>query len=392
MAAERWATMDDLVAARERFAAAIPGWTWPALAGVGLVRPAADGDRVEFPVVNTTQHRLPVVVLAGVVGHAGGTATYPLDAATLAQAVDRLRPAAAATSVAHPNLEAWVRLQAVLAAEPDARTVAVFVADLADPVVDAYDAALRAHLASTPSAAGLDAALRALADADAAAGMARYFKAGPGGYGEGDSFLGVTVPRVKATLRPFRDLPPHELDTLLASPWHEVRTAALEIMAQQARAARTPETRRRELFDLYLRRHDRIDNWDLVDRGARDVVGRWLLAHPDGGATLDRLAASGSVWERRTAMVATMAYSDAGRVDEVLRIATLLVDDPHDLIHKAVGWLLRDVGDVEPAALLGFLDTHAATMPRTALRYALEHQSDAVRRHYLGLRARPLGR
>lgn len=241
---------------------------------------------------------------------------------------------------------------------------------------------------TTPTAADLDAALRAQADPAAAVGMERFFKTGPGGYGEGDRFLGLTVPQVKAALRPFRALPPGELETLLDSPWHEVRTAALEIMAHQARAARTPEDRRRELHELYLRRHDRIDNWDLVDRGARDVVGRWLLAHPDGGATLDRLAASPTLWERRTAMVATMAYSDAGRVDEVLRVAALLVDDPHDLLHKAVGWLLRCAGDVEPAALLGFLDAHAATMPRTALRYALEHQPDDVRRHYLGLRAR----
>ncbi len=241
------------------------------------------------------------------------------------------------------------------------------------------------------TAADLDAALHALADPAAAAGMEQYFKVGPGGYGEGDRFLGVTVPRVRAALRPFRALPPDQLETLLDSPWHEVRTAALEVMAHQARAARTPDDRRLALFDLYLRRHDRINNWDLVDRAARDVVGRWLLSHPDGGATLDRLAASPSLWERRTAMVATMAYSDAGRVDEVLRVAALLVDDPHDLLHKAVGWLLRCAGDVQPAALLGFLDAHAATMPRTALRYALEHQADDVRRHYLGLRARAAG-
>lgn len=143
--------MDELVAARERFAAAIPGWSWPAAAGVVVVRPHAGGDDaggedVDVPVVNTTQHRLPVVVLAGVLGHAGGTATYPLDPATLQRAIERLRPAAAATSVAHPNLEAWIRLAAVLAAEPDARAVAVFVADLTDPVVDAHDAALRARV------------------------------------------------------------------------------------------------------------------------------------------------------------------------------------------------------------------------------------------------------
>lgn len=245
---------------------------------------------------------------------------------------------------------------------------------------------------STHTAVDLAAALEALADADAAVGMQRFFQAGPGGYGEGDRFLGLRVPQVKATLRPYRELPPAELEALLESPWHEVRAAALEIMAHQARLARTPDERRRALVDLYLRRHDRITNWDLVDRAARDVVGRWLLAHPDGGVTLDRLAASASLWERRTAMVATMAYSDAGQVDEVLRVAALLVHDPHDLIHKAVGWLLRCAGDVEPAALLGFLDAHAAAMPRTALRYALEHQPDDVRRHYLGLRARDAAR
>lgn len=231
----------------------------------------------------------------------------------------------------------------------------------------------------------LGALLESLADDDAAVGMARYFKTGPGGYGEGDRFLGVTVPRMRAAVRAYRDLPPAELEVLLASPWHEVRAAALEVMAQQARRARTGDERRRELFDLYLRRHDRITNWDLVDRAARDVVGRWLLSHPDGGATLDRLARSPVVWERRTAMVATMAYSDAGQVDEVFRVATLLLRDGHDLIHKAVGWLLRCAGDVEAGRLLAFLDGHAATMPRTALRYALEHQPDDVRRHYLAL-------
>ena len=236
---------------------------------------------------------------------------------------------------------------------------------------------------STGTGADLAALLVSLADADAAAGMARYFKTGPGGYGEGDRFLGVTVPRMRAAVRDYRDLAPDQLEELLESPWHEVRAAALEIMAQQARRARTGDERRRELFELYLRRHDRIANWDLVDRAARDVVGRRLLGHPDGGATLDRLAASPVVWERRTAMVATMAYADAGGVDEVLRVAAMLVGDGHDLIHKAVGWLLRCAGDVDVARLHAFLDVHAATMPRTALRYALEHQPEDVRRHYL---------
>ena len=233
------------------------------------------------------------------------------------------------------------------------------------------------------TAEALVAALLALRSDDAAAGMARYFKSGPGEYGEGDVFLGVTVPAMRAAARPFLDLSPAELETLLDSPWHEVRAAALEVMARQASRARTSDDRRRELFDLYLRRHDRITNWDLVDRAARDVVGGWLVQHP--GDTLDRLAASPALWERRTAIVATAAHLRVGRVDETFRVAELLVDDRHDLIHKAVGWLVRSAGDVDPARLLAFLDARAATMPRTMLRYALEHLEPDVRAHYLAL-------
>jgi 3-methyladenine DNA glycosylase AlkD len=228
----------------------------------------------------------------------------------------------------------------------------------------------------------LTAALITLRDDDAAAGMARYFKSGPGEYGEGDVFLGITVPAMRAAVRPYLDLPPAELETLLDNPWHEVRAAALEIMARQASRARTPDERRRELFDLYLRRHDRITNWDLVDRAARDVVGRWVGQHPDD--TLDRLAASPVLWERRTAIVATAAYLQVGEVDETFRVAELLVGDRHDLIHKAVGWFLRSAGDVDPARLLAFLDAHP-TMPRTMLRYALEHLDPDLRAHYLAL-------
>lgn len=233
------------------------------------------------------------------------------------------------------------------------------------------------------TAEALVAALGKLRSDDTAAGMARYFKSGPGEYGEGDVFLGVTVPAMRAVARPYRDLPPAELETLLDNPWHEVRAAALEIMARQASRARTSDERRRELFDLYLRRHDRIANWDLVDRAARDVVGGWVLQHPDD--TLDRLAASPVLWERRTAIVATGAYLRIGDVNETFRIAALLVGDRHDLIHKAVGWLLRSAGDVEAERLLAFLDAHAATMPRTMLRYALEHLDPDVRAHYLAL-------
>jgi len=201
---------------------------------------------------------------------------------------------------------------------------------------------------------------------DAARGMARYFKTGPGEYGEGDVFLGVSVPTMLAVVKPFADLPPEQIEVLLESPLHEVRAAALAIMARQASLRRTREDRRRELFDLYLRRHDRINNWDLVDRAARDVVGGYLVAHPDDTLTL-------------------LAHLRAGDADPTFRVAELLVDDREDLGHKAVGWLLREAGGVHPARLLAFLDARAATMPRTMLRSALERLDPAVRAHYLAL-------
>ncbi len=218
---------------------------------------------------------------------------------------------------------------------------------------------------------------------DAARGMARYFETGPGEYGEGDVFLGVSVPTMLAVVKPFADLPPEQIEVLLESPLHEVRAAALAIMARQASLRRTREDRRRELFDLYLRRHDRINNWDLVDRAARDVVGGYLVAHPDDTLTL--LARSPVLWERRTAIVATLAHLRAGDADPTFRVAELLVGDRGDLGHKAVGWLLREAGGVHPARLLAFLDARAATMPRTMLRSALERLDPAVRAHYLAL-------
>ncbi len=146
---ERWTTLDDLHAARERFAAAIPGWRWPAAQALGVVRRGDDGAElpVDLPVVNTTQHRLPVVVLAGVLGHTGGTATYEVGLAELDRAIEILAPAEAVTSVDHPNLAAWRVVRDELTATPGTRAVAVFVADLADPVTGPYDAALRARVA-----------------------------------------------------------------------------------------------------------------------------------------------------------------------------------------------------------------------------------------------------
>jgi 3-methyladenine DNA glycosylase AlkD len=209
----------------------------------------------------------------------------------------------------------------------------------------------------------------------------RYFKTGPGEYGEGDVFMGVRMGQVFALAKEFADMELTEIEALLDEPFHEPRAGAVRIMATQARGKRTPDVQRGALYDLYMRRHDRINDWDLVDLGAWDVVGGWLVDKPRG--VLDELARSSSMWERRTAILATMAFIRIGELDDTFRIASLLLDDDQDLIHKAVGWALRAAGDSDRDRLRAFLDRHAATMPRTTLRYALEHFDDAERAHYM---------
>jgi 3-methyladenine DNA glycosylase AlkD len=151
----------------------------------------------------------------------------------------------------------------------------------------------------------------------------------------------------------------------------------------QARSRKTSEERRRELFELYLRRHDRIDTWDLVDRSAIWVVGEYLRDRPRD--VLDRLARSERPMERRTAILSTFAFIRRGDVDDALRIADLLVDDEDDSVHKAVGWMLREVGKKDPARAAAFLDAYAATMPRVMLRYAIEKLEPDERAHYLAM-------
>jgi 3-methyladenine DNA glycosylase AlkD len=212
----------------------------------------------------------------------------------------------------------------------------------------------------------------------------RYFKTGEGEYGEGDMFIGVRMGQVFAVAKVFMDMPPKEIEKLLESPVHEVRAGALSIMDKQGRAKKTPESRRKELFDLYLRRTDRIDNWDLVDLGAPYVVGRYLFDKPRD--VLYELARSRSIWERRTAIVATSYFIRQGDVADTFEIAELLLDDDHDLIHKATGGWLREAGKYDRQRLLSFLDKHATTMPRTMLRYAIEHLDKEQRDHYLNMK------
>ena len=212
----------------------------------------------------------------------------------------------------------------------------------------------------------------------------RYFKSGEGQYGEGYVFMGVPMGQVFALAKEFIDMPPEEIEKLLESPVHEARAGALSIMDKQGRSKKTPESRRKALFELYLRRTDRINNWDLVDVACPYVVGGYLFDKPRD--VLYELARSESLWERRTAIVATSYFIRQGDRDDTFEIAEMLLDDDHDLIHKATGGWLREAGKKDPGRLLGFLDRYAATMPRTALRYAIERLDKEKRTQYLSMK------
>jgi DNA alkylation repair enzyme len=179
------------------------------------------------------------------------------------------------------------------------------------------------------------------------------------------------------------DMPLDEIESLLESPIHKARVGAVSILDFQARRKRTPPERRRELYDLYLRRHDRIDSWDLVDRAAPHVVGGYLADKPRD--VLYDLARSGTIWERRTAIVATWFFIRLGETEDTFAIAELLVDDDREMIQTAVGGWIREAGKRDPERLTAFLDRHAATMPRTGLRYAIKLLDEQQRAHYLSL-------
>jgi len=212
----------------------------------------------------------------------------------------------------------------------------------------------------------------------------RYFKTGAGEYGEGDEFIGVRMGQVFTLAKEFIEMPPGEIEKLLESPIHEARAGALSIMDKQARSKKTPEIRRKELFDLYIKRHDRINNWDLVDLGALYMIGSYLFDKPRD--ILYKLARSKNIWERRTAIVGTAYFIRKGDVTDTFKIAEMLVNDKEDLVHKATGWMLRFAGEKDRQKLLGFLDRHAATMPRTLLRYSIERLDKKQRDHYMGLK------
>jgi 3-methyladenine DNA glycosylase AlkD len=237
--------------------------------------------------------------------------------------------------------------------------------------------------------AGAKAALATFVNPEKAAHFPKFFKAGPGQYGEGDVFLGVTVPNVREVAKQFAGLTEAEIYELMHSPIHEHRLLALIMLV-----AKWKKRPNQELFDLYLRLvyEGRVNNWDLVDTSA-PYFGMYLVGKPDSMELLESLARSESLWERRVAIMFTFASTRAavlkiGPADfaPTIQIAEILLHDKHDLIHKAVGWMLREVGNRDLAVLRNFLSRYAAAMPRTMLRYAIEKLDADERKKWLGAR------
>jgi 3-methyladenine DNA glycosylase AlkD len=225
-------------------------------------------------------------------------------------------------------------------------------------------------------------ALRGLADPARAAILQRFFKTGPGEYGEGDRFLGLTVPQVRALVRRFHPADFAALPEIIASPMHEERLLGLLLLV--ARYEKGTEAERDRAYRLYLKSFSHIDNWDLVDATAEFIVG----AQGVGRAQLLAWAASGRLWTRRIAIISTFHSIRRKRYADTLAVAARLLGDPEDLIHKAVGWMLREIGKRDLAALEAFLRRHHRAMPRTMLRYAIERFSEPKRKGWL--KGRPL--
>jgi 3-methyladenine DNA glycosylase AlkD len=225
--------------------------------------------------------------------------------------------------------------------------------------------------------------LKAQAEPAKAIGQAVFFKTAAGEYAEGDVFLGVTTPALRTLARAYEGLSLRDLDVLLRSRFHEERSLALFILVRKYE--RGDAEARRACFDFYLGHLAYVNNWDLVDLSAAPVVGAYVLATYDR-RTLPRLAKSKVLWERRVAMVASFAFIRAGDAKTPFAIAESLLKDRHDLIHKAVGWMLREVGKrIGEDTLRGFLEVHAGAMPRTSLRYAIERFAPAERARWLAV-------
>ena len=232
---------------------------------------------------------------------------------------------------------------------------------------------------ATPTLKALKQRIQELANPDDAVNLLRFFKTGPGEYGEGDRFLGIRVPQSRALAKEFRTLPLSEVKKLLHSEWHEERLISLYLLIEHFE--KNSPDKQREIAEYYLSNAHRVNNWDLVDSSAHHLVGAWLP--PESTSRLETLARSAMLWDRRIAVIATYWYIQRHIFAPTLKIAALLLKDPHDLMHKAVGWMLREVGKRDQKTEEIFLRKHFRIMPRTMLRYAIERFPEPLRLQYL---------
>jgi 3-methyladenine DNA glycosylase AlkD len=219
--------------------------------------------------------------------------------------------------------------------------------------------------------------LRKLANKKKAEQLQGYFKTGKGEYAEGDKFIGLTVPQVRAIAKKYKELPLTDVEKLLHSPIHEYRLTALIILTEKFKRAEN----KREIVDIYLRNTKYINNWDLVDLSSHEILGTFLLNKPR--KILFTLAKSKNIWERRIAVISTFAFLRQHDTSDSMALADMLLHDTHDLMHKAVGWMLREVGKRDEKTLVDYLSTRYTAMPRTMLRYAIEKFDEKRRARYL---------
>ena len=227
------------------------------------------------------------------------------------------------------------------------------------------------------------AELKALAKPTRAFELQRFFKTAKGQYGEGDIFLGLTVPEVRKIATKYKKLPLNEIEKLTSSDFHEFRLCGLVILTLQFKASKE-RSEQKKIFNFYMKQANAgyVNNWDLVDVTA-PIIGAYLVGENDPYPLLEKLARSKSLWERRLAIIFTFAFIRAGELDPTIEISRRLLKDDHDLIHKAVGWMLREAGKRDIQILRAFLKENAQQMPRTMLRYAIEKMSEAERKKWL---------
>lgn len=226
--------------------------------------------------------------------------------------------------------------------------------------------------------------LQSIGSLEKAIHLSRFFKTGPGQYGEGDRFLGVMVPYSRAIAKANKAMPLEEVQLLLESPWHEARLCALLILVYRFKERKITEEEREQIYSFYIKNARRCNNWDLVDLSCRDIVGEYLVDKER--SILYRLADSENLWEQRIAIVATWAFIRRSDFNDTLALAERLMAHKHDLMHKAVGWMLREVGKKDRETLTNFLEKNATQLPRTTLRYAIEHYPEPQRQYFLKMK------